>query len=302
MDFGKLIDISEVDFSLPQDHPVTSSLLTGRSRVPHPHIYVGCPVWVNAKWEGNVYPLGTTSKDYLKYYAQQFPTIELNSTHYSVPAEMTIYKWTQSVPQGFTFCPKVPQEISHHLKLHHAESATANFVKAIEGFREHLGTAFLQLSPWFGPQDAPTLIRYLSEFPKEIPLAVEFRHRDWFSGDPRAAATFEEMRKLGIGTVITDVAGRRDVLHQCLTTPVLTLRFVGNGLHPTDYSRTDEWVQRIGQWLDHGLETAYLFIHEPDNTDSPELARYWMKELNRQCGLELEVPAPRVEGIQGSLF
>ena len=302
MDFGKLIDISEVDFSLPPTHFVTRETLQGRSRVTNPQVSVGCPVWVNPKWEGNVYPIGTPANKYLHYYAEQFPTIELNSTHYSVPAEMTLYKWTQMVPQGFTFCPKIPQEISHHQKLHHSEAATARFVKAIKRFGEHLGTTFLQLPPWFGPQDAPTLLRYLTEFPKSIPLAVEFRHYDWFKEDSRVTATFREMQELGIGTVITDVAGRRDVLHQCLTTPVLTLRFVGNGLHPTDYSRTDAWIRQIAQWLEQGLERAFLFIHEPDNTDSPELARYWIKELNKQCGLKLTVPTLRVEGIQRSLF
>lgn len=302
MDFGKLLDFSEVDFTLPPDHPLTRELWDTIQPVSSPQIHVGCPVWVNPKWEGNVYPLGTRPKDYLKYYAQQFVTIELNSTHYSVPSEMQIYKWTQAVPNGFLFCPKVPQQISHHLKLRHAEEPTQEFAQAMAGFGEHLGTSFLQLSPWFGPQDAGALVNYLKTFPREIPLAVEFRHPDWFSGDNRTAEVFKHMHALGIGTVLTDVSGRRDVLHMCLTNPVLTLRFVGNSLHPTDYTRSDEWIQRIKGWLDKGLQTANIWIHEPDNTQSPELARYWLKELNQVCGLSLAVPQPRIEGTQNSLF
>ena len=57
-----------------------------------------------------------------------------------------------------------------------------------------------------------------------------------------------------MGAVITDTAGRRDCVHQRLTTPFAFIRFVGNNLHPTDYSRMDDWVERIQEWFDQGLE------------------------------------------------
>ncbi len=77
-----------------------------------------------------------------------------------------------------------------------------------------------------------------------------------------------------VSTVITDVAGRRDVLHQRLTTPSVIIRFVGNDLHETDFSRIDEWVEKLKTWFALGLHEVYFFTHEPDNIHAPRLAKY----------------------------
>jgi uncharacterized protein YecE (DUF72 family) len=101
---------------------------------------------------------------------------------------------------------------------------------------------------------------------------------------------------------MTDVAGRRDVLHLRLTTPILMLRFVGNDLHPTDYQRVKAWVQRIAEWRDLGLQTVYFFAHEPDNNSAPDLARFFMEEMNRVCDLGLPTPHSYKVAEQGKLF
>ena len=54
--------------------------------------------------------------------------------------------------------------------------------------------------------------------------------------------------------MITDTAGRRDCAHMHLTIPKAFIRYVGNSLHPTDYTRIDVWVERMKYWLDHGME------------------------------------------------
>ena len=102
--------------------------------------------------------------------------------------------------------------------------------------------------------------------------------------------TWQLFRDLGIGTVITDSAGRRDCVHMKLTAPVAFIRFVGNNLHPTDYTRINAWAGRLKSWIDKGLREIYFIIHSPDELYAPELALYAVEELNRQCGTSLKPP------------
>ena len=98
------------------------------------------------------------------------------------------------------------------------------------------------------------------------------------------------MKELGVTSIITDTAGRRDVMHMKLTTPKAFIRFVGNSLHPTDFKRIDDWVERIAIWLDQGLQTLYFFMHQHDELFSPEASKYLIDELNKKCKLKLHPP------------
>ena len=75
-----------------------------------------------------------------------------------------------------------------------------------------------------------------------------------------------------------------------LTIPKAFIRYVGNSLHPTDYTRSDVWVQRMKYWLDHGLQELYFFMHMHDEATSPELTVYLVDKLNKECGLNLIKP------------
>jgi uncharacterized protein YecE (DUF72 family) len=96
-----------------------------------------------------------------------------------------------------------------------------------------------------------------------------------------------------MGAVITDTAGRQDVLHMQLTIPKAFVRFVGNSLHPSDYPRIDMWAKRLKQWIDAGIEEIYFFMHMHDEGLSPELTQYVVKKFNKVCGLDL----PEVEFV-----
>ena len=124
---------------------------------------------------------------------------------------------------------------------------------------------------------------------------------NWFKNPTIWQNTLQMLKSYQVGTVITDVAGRRDVCHQSLSTTTAMIRWVGNE-HPSDYKRIDEWVQRIKQWLDKGLEELYIFVHICENTIAPEMANYWIQELNLHCNLEINPPKflPKIE--QMSLF
>ena len=123
------------------------------------------------KWAGSVYPKGAKPKDFLKYYTQRFNTIELNSTHYGIPNEMTIQKWYGQAADDFKFCPKVLQRISHGSNL--PIDLIGTFCEAISGFKEKLGTCFIQLPPYFGIDRLPVLKHFLKKWATVVfPLAV----------------------------------------------------------------------------------------------------------------------------------
>ena len=75
-----------------------------------------------------------------------------------------------------------------------------------------------------------------------------------------------------------------------LTIPKTFIRFVGNSLHKTDYTRIDEWVKRIKYWLKNGLNELHFYMHMHDEAKSPELTIYLAEKLNKECGLRLLVP------------
>jgi len=75
---------------------------------------------------------------------------------------------------------------------------------------------------------------------------------------------------------------------------------VGNGRHSTDYSRIDEWVDRINQWIENGLEELYFFMHQPHEQYSPEMSAYFIEKLNETAGLDLK--PPRFIASQPALF
>lgn len=304
MKFGKLYDISQVDFSLAPEDPRTQQLLpTYQEANSSFKVYVGCPVWGNKAWIGKIYPKGAKTNEYLGYYSQSFNTIELNSTHYGMPKVETIIGWKEKAQNDFVFCPKFPQEISHYQKLTGNPERTQLFCERIGLFEEKLGCAFVQLPPTFGLSHFKNLENFVKDFPNFVPLAIEFRHEDWFENRMLVPAAFELLKEHRIGTVISDVSGRRDVSHSSLTNGTAMLRFVGNGLHPTDYSRFDSWVDRFESWKAQGLHTLYLLIHEPDDTYAPDMAMYAIEQLNRRFGLSITMPSvPDNAGGQLSLF
>jgi uncharacterized protein YecE (DUF72 family) len=302
MDFGKLENIDGVDFTLPQDPVQTVQLLEelGNKPVKKPEIYVGCAKWGRKDWIGQVYPEGTKEKDFFSVYAKNFNCIELNATHYRIPTHKTVLDWKSNVDENFRFSPKFPQIISHMKRLKNAHDATLQFYEAIKLFDKNLGTTFLQLPPNFGPKNYVDFEKYIDSLPKDFKVCVEFRHKDWFTDMPVVQEAWQMMKEKKVGSVITDAAGRRDCVHQVLTNDEAFIRFVGNSLHPTDYTRVDDWMKRIKQWLDKGLKTVYFYMHQHEEQYSPVLCSYAIKELNKVAKLHLE--EPKLLKGAGSLF
>ena len=301
MDFGKISikELEKTDLRLKPDNIFNEKVLKNTSKLPL--IKVGCPVWSNKEWNGKIYPNNAKTPDLLKLYSQQFNTIELNVTHYQIPSDETIERWLEESTDNFTFCTKFPQVISHDKLLLNTESLTDEFCGQILKLGHKLGLPFLQLAPYFTPKQVLILEKYLQHLPDKLKIAVEFRHEDWFKNETIWQETLAMLHEMGHATVITDVAGRRDVVHQSLSVPKAFIRWIGNE-HPSDYRRIDEWIQRIKGWLEEGLQELWLFVHINENINSPEMATYWIQQLNDQCELKIEVPKFQPKTEQMSLF
>jgi len=289
--------LSHISWKLPADPPATQTILETCS--PHaqpPSIYLGCSVWTDRSFVGKIYPKGTLPKDFLKVYCKQFNTVELNTTFYSIPSVEKVKKWKEAATPGFQFCPKVSRSISHSNNLDARQRLLDIFIEAVLHFEEALGMTFMQLSPYFQPNNIQALQKLLMHIPQGFSLAIELRHPTWFSDEVAQQELFSFFREHGIVAVITDVAGRRDVLHQTLTARCAFIRFTGNNLHDTDYIRIDAWVKKLQEWLQKGLSAIYFFLHEPQKALCVDLAVYMLQQLNPLTGLQLS--PPRLEGGQ----
>jgi uncharacterized protein YecE (DUF72 family) len=297
MKFGKLDDISDVDWSLPANDPSAFSFLQPVSGVLE--IFYGAPAWAHPEWLGKIYPTGTPRTKFLNVYSQTFTCIELNTTHYRIPTADQTKKWVEQVVPGFIFCPKVHQDISHarngllDFKL---SQVWLDFLRALG---PHRGPSFLQLPPHFSYEQKAELFSFLKIWPDEFELAIEFRHPSWFENGGILPALVSYLRGRKIGLVITDVAGRRDLLHVAVSAEFSLLRFVGNDLDASDFSRAEAWAARFEKWREQGLRRLYLFIHEPDDISVPEMTRFFLERL-RAAGpwkMELRLQAPPQLGL-----
>lgn len=292
MDFGKVeSDLNEIEFALPPDAAATTALLKKNKSKKKAEVFVGCAKWGRKDWVGKIYPEKTKEADFLTHYARHFNCIELNATFYRMPTSAQTKGWQAKVGKGFQFCPKFTDQISHFKRLKGAEEVTSKFLQGVSGFGENLGPLFLQLPPNFPPKNYEALEQYLAALPKDVRVFVELRNPKWFSEKETFDQTFDMIEKNNVGSIITDASGRRDCVHMRLTTPEAFIRFVGNGLHPTDYSRVDDWVQRIKSWIDQGIHKVYFFMHQHEEIHSPELSKYVIQQLNKHCGTS--IPEPR---------
>lgn len=300
MEFGRLENIENVDFSFPPSHLGVKKILGG-TKSKTLNVYVGAPVWNDDGFLGKIYPAKARSKDFLKYYGLQFNGIELNATHYRIPEKNVIERWAEAVPNGFKFCPKIHQSVSHSNDINNCISHLHIFYDHISCFGNKLGPCLLQLPPSFETKHINQLIELLDNSPISN-LAVELRHPSWFNDIQTLNHLCNYLYQNNLSINITDVAGRRDVLHQRLTNKTAFVRFVANNMHPSDFERLDNWIARFQIWIEEGLEDLYFFIHTPDKSLVPELAIYFINNLNKTCGLEIALPKIENRVSENKLF
>lgn len=251
---------------------------------------IGCPVWGCRHWGSVVYPEGAAASDGLGWYSRMFPTVEGNSTFYSVPPVETFEKWAEQSANGFRFCFKFPQTISHEKELAGCELLLKEWLSRLDilAKRDRLGPTFLQLGPSFSFAQFPQLAYFLEQLPKEMPWAVELRHRDWFDEGDKESRLHDLLERLQIDRVLFDsrplnsmAAGDATESASQVRKPKVPLRRTVTGKRPMvrligrnsieevlDY--WEEWAEVIADWIVSGLE-PWIFTHAPDDTYAPTL-------------------------------
>jgi uncharacterized protein YecE (DUF72 family) len=286
MKFGQVSNPELIDFVLPPDNPATHRILTDNKTDEPLKIYVGCAKWNKTDLK-NFYPKGT--KDELTYYSTQFNSIELNATFYNSPSRDQVLSWKGKASDGFKFFPKITNSISHFSRLIDVSEPVKSFCDSVTLFEDKLGMVFLQMHDNFGTKDFERVVKFVDEFPPNVPLAVEVRNSDWFNSASAAEKYYQLLESHGTTNVIVDTAGRRDLLHMRLTSPVAFVRYVGAN-HVSDYKRLDDWISRIAQWKKLGLQELYFFVHQNIELESPLLSAYFIKGINMALGTNLKVP------------
>lgn len=288
MEFGQVDDPSEIDFTIPADHPGTAKRLKAQAAKSNDlEVYVGCAKW-NKKDLKNFYPRGT--KDELAYYATQFNSIELNATFYRLFPPETFDNWYQAVPENFCFFPKLEQTISHYRRLKDVREVVDNNVAHMSHLREKLKMPFLQLHNNFGPKDFDRVVAFVENWTYDVPLAIEFRHTDWYNNPEVSCKLYELLETHSVTNILVDTAGRRDLMHMRLTTPTAFIRWVGANDPESDRSRLDEWVDRIAKWKKAGLQKLFFFVHQNAEQESPALSAHFIERLNKKIGTKLPIP------------
>ena len=290
MNFGNVPvkDLDRLDLTLPPEPGQNEKILAKAGKAGKTKFYTGLGKWGRKEFVGVLYPKGTKEKDFAELYLKHFNSIELNATHYKLFDEKVIQSWAdKSAGTDFKFCPKVYQGISHFGALSDKKFLTDVFTKNIRAFGKQLGPVLFQVSDKFGPKRKQELLDYLELLPDDIQFFLEIRHPEWFE-DGFDKDLLKALIKLKIGAVITDAAGRRDACHMYLTVPKVFIRYVGNDLHKTDYTRIDEWAERLQYWQQHGLKEAFFFPHPGDEKYGPEMAQYVVKQLNKKCNAGLK--------------
>lgn len=287
MKFGQVPNPEEIDFTIPPDHADTKRVLA-KSKAKGLEIHVGCAKWNKTDLKG-FYPKGV--KDELSYYSTQFNCIELNATFYRLFKADVYEGWYETAPAGFKFFPKLTQSISHFRRLKDVEELVDISVSNMSHLKEKLGMPFLQMHNNFGPKDMDRVVAFVANWKQyKMPLAMEFRKTEWYNDPAVSTELYDLLEKNKITNVLVDTAGRRDLMHMRLTTPSAFVRWVGANEPTSDRKRLDEWVERVADWKQQGLQQLNFFVHQNVEKESPLLSAYFIEKLNKKIGTELQIP------------
>ena len=103
------------------------------------------------------------------------------------------------------------------------------------------------------------VVRFVEYWPKELDLAIEFKHTDWFNNPSVSNELMGLLKEYNIPSVLVDIAGRRDLMHIRLTNNEPFIRYVGSN-HESDYKLLNDWVKRLKQWKENRLRNIHFFV------------------------------------------
>ncbi|MEU3463889.1 DUF72 domain-containing protein [Streptomyces sp. NPDC006733] len=196
-------------------------------------IRVGACSWTDKQLlSSGWYPPGhRTAEARLRYYTSRFPLVEVDATYYALPSTRNSLLWVERTPEAFRFDVKafslltghptrpesLPADLRPALPRRSSrpepdpgllDEVWTRFSGALEPLRQagRLGTLLFQFPPWLAPgEQAASFLRQCRERTAGWPVAVEFRHPDWWR-DEHADATFGLLAELDTAAVAVDMA------------------------------------------------------------------------------------------------
>ena len=197
------------------------------------NILLGTASWTDKSLlKSGWYPPGADSaEERLKFYAEQFPLVEVDSTYYFPPSEKNSELWAERTPDGFTFNIKMFSLLTQHptkpqalykdmqrpddkksIYLSDLEPSVVDevwdrFLSALEPLREagKLGALLCQFPPWFtiGKKNRDYIIE-CAKRAAPVPICVEFRNKTWMS-EGNQKETLEFLEGHGLAYVAVDM-------------------------------------------------------------------------------------------------
>lgn len=183
-------------------------------------ILLGTSGWSYDDWVGPVYPPALRDRpgEWLSHYAQEFETVEINSTFYRLPSAAVVAGWirkAREVGGPFEFSLKAPQDATHvampagdAARTAEALAPFARDVVAPLAAAGLLGAVLLQVSPHLHRRAASLgALAAAIEALAPHPVAVEVRHRSWMDGERVQGDLVDLLRSHGAALAAVDGPG-----------------------------------------------------------------------------------------------
>jgi uncharacterized protein YecE (DUF72 family) len=252
-------------------------------------LHVGCAMWTHKAWPGRFLPQALPARERLRAYAGWCNAVEGNTTFYATPARTTVATWAQQTDRGFRFVVKLPKVVTHERRFVGVEAEMRAFLNAIEPLGER-AVLWTQLPGSFGPSDVDALGRFLRRLPADRRRAVEVRHPGFFT-DAGSTSLLEGTLTDADAewvpfdtTVFFQNPPTSEAEQEAWTrkprlprrTRALTdrpiVRYLGRDSVEETVDGWRPWTRVVAGWLHEGRSPT-VFVHTPDNDDTPALAR-----------------------------
>jgi uncharacterized protein YecE (DUF72 family) len=234
-------------------------------------VLVGTSGYNYPEWRGTFYPEKFSTAKMLAYYAERFPTVEINYTFYRMPTEKLLAGWAAGTPEKFSFTLKAPRRITHDAKLQRCEELVEAFCTTARTLGPKLATLLFQLPPNF-KKDVAVLRAFLAVLPEGTRAAFEFRHASWFDPD-----VFEALRARRLALCVAD----SEKLHAPVevTADYAYFRLRDEGYQQADIER---WARIVRQLP--GVTDAFVYFKHEEQGLGPDFARRFVEAVgNADC-------------------
>ena len=230
-------------------------------------VWIGTSGYNYPEWKGTFYPETLPATKMLPYYAERFPTVEINYTFYRTPNEKILEGWNKATPERFKLTLKAPKRITHEARLRDCGDRVRQFLETASILGSKLGALLFQLPPNL-KKDVALFDAFLDAFPRRVCAAFEFRHPSWLDDD-----VYARLRARNLALCIAD--SEKLATPAEITADYAYFRLRDEGYTPDDIAR---WADVIRERTSALREVFVYFKHE-ESGKGPEFGRLLMENL-----------------------